>query len=303
MGTCCEQTQWIVIGRCLVHLTLCVMSRVCVTTLKTHGQSFRESCDRQRTTDSRNKKQLLVHEACYNFSAPPSVIKTFMHENPTTLNLTSAAQKSSESIPKPCAQLTVCLMLKMADEGKVKTRLAAGIGSGEACAVYQKLVEHQIEQLRGCEVEIHFSPPSARPRMVSWLGEAHRYFEQVDGDLGMRFDHAVGNFFNRGGQAMMLLGGDCPDVTRAVLNSVSHRLELHDVVIGPALDGGYYLLAMKKHHRRLFEEIEWSTARVFRQTMDRVQELGLSCHVLPELADVDDIASLTQARLTHAFLR
>ena len=194
-------------------------------------------------------------------------------------------------------------MLKMAEAGSVKTRLAAATGADEACTTYRKLVEHQLQQLTESRVEIHYSPPSADREMRSWLGLERTYVAQVEGGFGERLSGAARHVFDLGGQAALLLAGDCPDVTAAVINSAALQLEGHDVVIGPAQDGGYYLLAMKALHPGLFEGIDWSTAVVFSQTMERVQQLGLSCHVLPELADVDDFASLKQARLTHEFLR
>ena len=200
-------------------------------------------------------------------------------------------------------ELSICLMLKSPQSGTVKTRLGVSTGYDDACVIYRKLVEHQLAQISRSKVEIHYSPASATLEMQSWLGASRTYIAQAEGDLGDRFRRAVKSVFARGGQAALLLGSDCPDVTAEVIESTRTQLETHDVVIGPAQDGGYYLLAVKACHPRLFEGVAWSTAQVFPQTMARIKELGLSCHVLPELADVDDIASLAQARLAHPFLR
>ena len=198
---------------------------------------------------------------------------------------------------------TICLMLKVPRPGEVKTRLGKEIGFEEADRIYRKLVENQLAQLVGQELEIHYTPSDEGGHMQRWLGPAHQYLPQPEGDLGERLKYAMRGAFARGAEAVLFLGGDCPDVTQDTITEAQSQLAHRDVVIGPAEDGGYYLLGLKSDHLRLFDEIDWSTDRVFAQTTSRLQELHLTYATLPRCEDVDDLASLTRARARHPFLR
>ena len=200
--------------------------------------------------------------------------------------------------------MTVCLMLKAPEAGQVKTRLGKEIGMAAACNIYRRLAEHQLAQLpTWCHLEIHYSPATAGEQMKAWLGKDLTYFAQTDGNLGDRLRLAARDVFEREARAVLFLGGDCPDVTTPVLEKATAQLESHDVVLGPATDGGYYLIAMKRGYPRLFDQIDWSTDRVLAQTKERIEELGLRSSLLTPHSDVDDLASLRLAQKTHAFLR
>jgi glycosyltransferase A (GT-A) superfamily protein (DUF2064 family) len=86
----------------------------------------------------------------------------------------------------------------------------------------------------------------------------------------------------------VIIGTDCPDLNASVIMNAYVYLEDHDIVIGPASDGGYYLLGMKKLHPRLFEKIDWSTGKVLAQTLKICESSNLSTFLLPELSDIDD---------------
>jgi rSAM/selenodomain-associated transferase 1 len=200
-------------------------------------------------------------------------------------------------------RMTICLMLKVPRSGEVKTRLGKEIGFEQAEWIYRKLVENQVAELSGQEIEIHYTPGDEGGRMQEWLGPDRQYLPQPDGDLGERLKHAMRGAFSRGADAVLFLGGDCPDVTQDIIIEAQSQLTNRDVVIGPAEDGGYYLLGLKTDQPRLFEGIDWSTDRVFAQTTSRLEELHLTWGTLPRCDDVDDLASLTRARLRHPFLR
>jgi hypothetical protein len=106
--------------------------------------------------------------------------------------------------------------------------------------------------------------------------------------------HAIEEMFARGHSAAVVLNADSPTLPTALLNETAAVLARHGdrAVLGPSSDGGYYLLGLKAAHRRLFEDIAWSTERVAEQTRERAQEIGLALHVLPHWYDVDDVASL-----------
>jgi rSAM/selenodomain-associated transferase 1 len=192
---------------------------------------------------------------------------------------------------------TICVMLKAPRAGEVKTRLGREIGQEEACQAYRRLAEHQLAHI-GAEwpVEIHYAPAGGLDEMRAWLGFGYTYVAQCEGDLGDRLRCAMLGAFERKAAGVIVIGGDCPYVRNEILNETAQRLETHDAVIGPAEDGGYYLLAMNRAEPRLFEKIDWSTEKVFGQTMDWMRKLPLSCAVLPTFSDVDDLACWRKAQ-------
>lgn len=191
-----------------------------------------------------------------------------------------------------------CLMLKAPRPGLVKTRLAREVGEPEATRIYRRLVEFQMSRLRrNCQVEVHFAPANAEAEMRSWLGNAHHYEPQADGDLGDRMRAAMIGAFGRGACRVVFLGGDCPYVDGDVLRVALAALDAAEVVLGPATDGGYYLLGMKWPLPALFEGIDWGTSVVLQQTMERSTSEGLRATLLRELEDVDDLPSWERASM------
>ncbi len=198
-----------------------------------------------------------------------------------------------DGVPSPSADPVVVVMLKAPRVGAVKTRLGAQIGLEAATAIYRVLVEHQLKSIpRGWRTEIHFSPADAGAEMQTWLGAAPAYFPQCEGDLGCRLTGAVAGAFERGARSVIVVGGDCPALDEACLRQAGMKLQTVDAVIGPALDGGYYLIALRRTAPRLFEEIPWSTENVLATSLARVEEAGLRHALLETKEDVDDLASL-----------
>ncbi len=193
---------------------------------------------------------------------------------------------------------SVLLFLKSPVPGYVKTRLARDVGDSAACAVFCSLVERQVAALPpGWPVEIHFAPAEAEDRIRAWIHGADRYLPQVEGDLGARLSAASANAFRRGTEPVFLIGADCPDLDSedfyAALDSLTSGC---DAVFGPARDGGYYLLALKRHAPELFRQIPWSTSEVLKQSLDRAKQAGLQTALLNVKEDIDDISSLRRSR-------
>jgi len=192
---------------------------------------------------------------------------------------------------------TAVFMLKVPVSGMVKARLAAALGPDKACAIYRRMVERVFAELPDAwSVEVHGTPPEGLEMLASWLGRRPIYRAQSDGDLGLRMLNACRAAFAGGAESVVLLGGDCPWHTRAYFEKAASALLTHDVVIGPAQDGGYTLLALKQLHRTLFEGIAWSTASVLAETLDRARVLRLRVAQLDILHDVDDLAAWELAR-------
>jgi uncharacterized protein len=194
-----------------------------------------------------------------------------------------------DSTPQP----RLILMLKYPRAGAVKTRLAPAMGEERACELYRALVRHTlnaVERLRFdehvfMEVRIAGAPSDAAVR--EWLGEELHFIPQGDGELGERMDRAVHNAFAEGAPSVIVIGADCPELTAEHLRDGLRALESHDVVLGPAADGGYYLIGMRRFLPELFRGIQWGGEQVFEQTLAAGRELGVAFQVLDTLDDVD----------------
>jgi len=187
-------------------------------------------------------------------------------------------------------------MLKAPVPGTVKTRLAADLGAERACSIYRGLVERQVTNIpTAWDVEVCFAPNSAHEVMREWLGNPYRYVEQSDGDLGNRMATAVWRNLEAGRKSVILLGGDCPYADNKILEQCDKLLSKSEVVLGPSLDGGYYLMALKRFVPDFFEDMVWSTETVFAETMRRAEKNGIIPGLLPCLEDVDDVVSWEKA--------
>lgn len=180
------------------------------------------------------------------------------------------------------------IFVKAPRAGFVKTRLATALGPHGALAAYRALVERLLEQLTPLrDVELRHAPDDAAPEIAAWLRPGWRTSTQGDGGLGARMCRAFVEAFASGAQRVVLIGSDCPHVTTGDIAAAADALDDHDVALGPAEDGGYWLVALRAPAPGLFEQIEWSTEGVLAQTLARAQALGLRVHLLRVLPDVD----------------
>jgi uncharacterized protein len=191
----------------------------------------------------------------------------------------------------------VIAMLKTPRPGFVKTRLAAEVGAEAAAAIYRRLVEHQMAAIpREWRAEVHFAPAEALAEMQQWLGVAAAFHPQRGDDLGERLIHAIASAFDRGAGAVIVIGGDCPALTGSCLREAARELAAADVVLGPAADGGYYLIGLRRPQPDLFRHIRWSTGAVLASTLKRARAAGLSVAMLPTKEDVDDLPGWRRAQ-------
>ena len=179
---------------------------------------------------------------------------------------------------------------RAAHAGQVKTRLAREIGDQAAVDAYKTLMEQLLANLRAVfNVELRFTPDSARAEFESWLQPGWHLATQGEGDLGQRLARAFQESFAAGSQRVAIIGSDCPAVTVQDIHSAWRSLLTHDVVLGPARDGGYWLIGLCRPQPGIFENIPWSSAAVLETTLTRVREAGLTVHRLRTLADVDTV--------------
>lgn len=171
--------------------------------------------------------------------------------------------------------------------GKVKTRLASTLGDAEALRIYHLLLEKTRLAALDCQAERWLFYSDFADAADNWPNEAFHKKVQSPGDLGARMASAFEQAFAEGAKRLIIIGSDCPELDGALLNRAFDALDEADGVFGPANDGGYYLLGIKKMHPELFQDMPWSTESVGAETLSRMAAKGLSVHLLPELTDVD----------------
>ncbi len=191
---------------------------------------------------------------------------------------------------------TLVVMAKAPGEGGAKTRLAAsaGLGAAEITALVEAFLLDGLDHARtlpSVAVRVCFAPASQR----AWFEARVAGLElvaQVEGDLGTRLVAAYDEAFRRGADRVVIVGSDAPHLPSSRIVRAFDELEGHDVVLGPALDGGYYLVGLRGPAAALFEDIPWSTDRVLDATVARAGSLGLTVAQLEPTYDVDGALDL-----------
>ncbi|MEK6782005.1 MAG: TIGR04282 family arsenosugar biosynthesis glycosyltransferase [Bacteroidota bacterium] len=179
--------------------------------------------------------------------------------------------------------------------GKVKTRLAKAIGDEMALAIYLKLssyTHHITEDLSVNKVVCYSQFADTEDH---WPNRSYQKKVQQGNDLGERMHNAFAQAFAEGYRSVCIIGTDCLELTSSIIKDAFKKLITYDVVIGPAADGGYYLLGMNKHYPEVFKNKSWSTATVSRDTILDFINLKLRFSELQTLSDIDDEKDLLQS--------
>jgi rSAM/selenodomain-associated transferase 1 len=194
----------------------------------------------------------------------------------------------------------IAIMAKAPRRGDVKTRLVPPLSMAEATALSAAFIQDAAGNILAAadtapiEGYVAYSPAGSAAVFAPLLPTAIRLLPPRRIGLGDSLVDAAGDLLAAGYGAACLVNADSPTLPTAVLVEATRALAMPGdrVVLGPAADGGYYLIGLKHLHRRLFEDIAWSTEQVLRQTVERAAEIGLEIVTLPVWYDVDDIASL-----------
>ena len=187
------------------------------------------------------------------------------------------------------------------EAGQVKTRLIPALGADRAAQLQAALTHATLDVAgqycsgRPCEQQVQFAGGDAA-RMGRLFGVDRQYEAQVGNGLGERLEHAVSASFHSGVQRLVVIGTDCPELDSCRLNDAFAALTHSDVVLGPALDGGYYLIGMRTPRVELFRGIDWGTERVLQQTLTIARRLGIRVHRLQPLSDLDHAEDLVACR-------
>jgi rSAM/selenodomain-associated transferase 1 len=182
------------------------------------------------------------------------------------------------------------VMTRFPAPGRVKTRLISALGEDGAALLHRRMAERTLRTAGGVETPIEVEvcyTDADEPQMRRWLGQEILLREQRAGDLGQRMHKAFRAAFAEGAPCVVVIGADSPDLDRRHLLQAFELLGENDLVLGPAEDGGYYLIGLRRPIPALFEGIAWSTDRVLAQTLRITDELGLKVAQTERLFDVD----------------
>ncbi len=204
--------------------------------------------------------------------------------------------------PQPSALSTALVIFAKAPiPGQVKTRLCPPLTPDEAATLHGSFVLDTLERTRTAVAKLKLPfdrylacSPSSTLVFFKIMEERQgvKLIDQVGDDLGVRMQHAFETLFARRYQRVLIVGSDVPSLPLQHYMQALTMLERHDLVLGPALDGGYYLIGLNTPAPALFENIPWSTNQVLALTCERAKTLGLHAGLLPEWRDIDNIDDL-----------
>ncbi len=180
------------------------------------------------------------------------------------------------------------IFTKNPELGKCKTRLAATVGDKNALTIYKALIKHTItftKKLKEVDKYAYYSNEIGGNEFF----HEDDFFKDVQkgGDLGLRMYNASKDLFDRGYDKVAIIGSDCYDLNEKILDEAINQLNSHDFVIGPALDGGYYLIGMTKLLPSLFLNKEWSTDTVLKEAITSIENSNSTVYELKALSDID----------------
>jgi rSAM/selenodomain-associated transferase 1 len=177
--------------------------------------------------------------------------------------------------------------------GEVKTRLTPPLSAEDACRLYEAFLTdlfRRLARIKSTRVTV-FHAGSSLDALTSLVPEKWGLVPQKGGDLGQRLVSAFDSLLQEGGRAV-IIGSDSPDLPIQYIRRAFQRLKHKDVVLGPATDGGYYLVGLRALAPAVFQGVSWGTETALAETVDNVRNAGLSLHVLPMWYDVDTEPSL-----------
>ncbi len=201
---------------------------------------------------------------------------------------------------------TLIIFTRYPTSGQVKTRLIPAVGNAGAARLHRQMTVAIVDRARSLptdlavKLQVHFDGDNHQ-QMSDWLGANLDYQTQGEGDIGIRMARSFSRI-DQQNSAVVLIGTDCPELTTAILTQAFEQLAMgRDLVLGAAVDGGYYLIGLREYQPELFVGIDWSTDQVLTQTVNIAHRLNLSIGYLPTLTDIDrpaDLPILAQMQLT-----
>jgi len=189
---------------------------------------------------------------------------------------------------------TLLIFLKYPEPGSVKTRLAKSIGKNKTTGLYKTFAEKILKNIKGVSYEsiICFTPRDKEQATKRWLGKNIKLLPQKGKDLGERLGAAFQYAFGKGSKYVIAIGTDSPLLNKRTITQSFKELEKHDAVIGPSMDGGYYLIGLSKFYSDVFKRIDWGTNKVFNETIKHLKKLKIKTKIMPKHFDVDKLDDL-----------
>lgn len=192
----------------------------------------------------------------------------------------------------PAQHDRVIVFARFPEAGQAKTRLIPALGPERAAQLQAALTGRTLDitrrlcSVRPCDLEVRFTGGD-ESLMHSLFGAENRYSAQHGTCLGERLEHAVSAAFMGCAKRVLVIGTDCPELEPAILDEAFEALSHADVVLGPAIDGGYYLIGLRENRPELFRGIDWGTQNVLRQTLESARRARRSVRQLRPFSDVD----------------
>lgn len=190
----------------------------------------------------------------------------------------------------------ILFFVKYPEKGVVKKRLAEEIGADAAVALYKNFVLDLLASVKGLSIPLRvcFYPEDHSEKFSLWLGAQYHFIPQKGRDLGERMKNAFSQAFEHGFRKVILIGSDIPDLPMYIIDEAFLSLDTSDIVIGPACDGGYYLIGFRSDRflPETFEGITWGKHTVLKETLEILRLKGKKVHSLPEWRDVDTLSDL-----------
>ncbi|RTE54481.1 glycosyltransferase [Arenibacter aquaticus] len=183
--------------------------------------------------------------------------------------------------------------------GKCKTRLAATVGDETALEIYKFLLEHTHRISQGLHTDKWICYSQEIWENDIWERSVYQKKLQSGEDLGERMSNAFKNGFEAGHQKIIIIGSDIYDLSKKDIQEAFRKLEEHDYVIGPAIDGGYYLLGMTHYNPSIFEDKPWGTDRVLELTLEDLKDKNYT--LLPPKNDIDYFEDIKDNKTFHPF--
>ncbi|MBL7748808.1 MAG: TIGR04282 family arsenosugar biosynthesis glycosyltransferase [Chitinophagaceae bacterium] len=182
---------------------------------------------------------------------------------------------------------SIIVFVRKPELGKVKTRLAKEIGETAALSIYKQLLSITRNTVAPLDCDKFIFYTESLVLDDQWENEVYKKETQQGDTLGDRMEHAFSKLFQAGYAKVIIIGSDCPGLTTSAIEEAYQKLDTCEVVIGPAEDGGYYLLGLTKPFSQLFRSKAWSTGTVFSDTVKDLVHSGISYCLLPKLVDID----------------
>lgn len=195
----------------------------------------------------------------------------------------------------PFADCGCIVFLRAPISGAVKTRIGATLGDEKALAIYSELASITLRMVSNLNMPVYLFYEGGLPAVKD---PAYHFLEQHDGDLGKKIESAVNSILQKHNKAV-IIGSDCPDITEKDIHEACQQLDKYDFVLGPAEDGGFYLMGCKKLIPSLFDNISWSTSIVLDQIKERILKSGRSFYLFRTLSDIDTEADWIRFKALH----